>query len=147
MDSEFARRATMIYFKQFPEAGRNISLTSDYLVLADLIPDFDKFKADLNKSLPRLRESVICSPIDSAESLKSFNETTANHLGVLIAPTSLAKLTALGLSPAQIDSLNRNTAKPVTLRVGAKDLLFCVADTPERQQELLFALLKKSKWP
>ena len=147
MDSEFARQATMIYFKKFPDAARDISLTSDYLVLSERIPDLKKFKDDLNKSLPRLRESNICSPIDSVESIKVLGESTAEHAAVLVAPASLAKLSALGLSSTQIDSVRSDMAKAVTLKVGKKEMLFCIADTPERQQELLFAVLKKSKWP
>jgi hypothetical protein len=146
IDSEFGRRATEIFFKQFPDADRDIRLTSEYLVLAEQIPDLTKFKAEIYKALPRTRGCSICTPIDAAESIKTFENFQRPNVCVLASSGSLEKLASLGVTTAQIEQL-RSASMPATLEINKKRILFCLADAPAKQQKLLFACLKKNKWP
>lgn len=146
IDSEFAKKATLIYFKQFPDAPREIQQTSCYLIVADKISDFSSFNAKLRKALPRLRDVVISFPIDNQRSIKSFKESQAEHAAVLASPTSLGKLSKLGLSSEQIEILKNSNRKNVVLKIGQMEVLFCLAATCDLQEQQLFAYLTNKTW-
>jgi hypothetical protein len=145
IDDQFCRNAAEIFFKDHPDANRDISLITEILVLADEIPDAPKLEADLYKALPRTRGCSICL-LGAADTPKVFDEFERPNACALVSTGSLYKLISLGVSLAQIEQLKTATT-PVAIDVENKRLLVCIAPTPAEQIKLLFQCLKKSKWP
>lgn len=149
IDAEFGRKAAERYFKLFPDNDSAIKETEAYFVLADKVSDLQKFKAEIYRAMPRLREMSICAPVDASESLTGFRgyrQSGGGHLAVLTSGDNLYKLVELDLTMEQIDFLGRKPGA-VTLAVRNKPILFCVAPTEAAQQKLFFDSLKRSKWP
>jgi len=147
MDSEFARKACGIFNKCFPNAADKIMLTSSYEILADAIPDMSAFKEAVNKALPRLHDSSVSAPFVAEESIKTFKEDRSERKAVLLSLDKLDQLSLLGIPGEQIAVLKRTTRQPVTLKIGDTLILFCVADSFDKQQRMLFSVLSKEKWP
>ena len=151
IDAEFARRACEIFNARFPTAGDTVALTSSILVMADSLPNKQDFLDSLRKSLPHLNSSSLTAPFNAQESTTSFKDDRSERTVVLLSAGDLDKLSCLGISNEQIAKLKGKCADKasasVTLSVGNKAVLFCIASTPSAQQEAFFKVLTVGKWP
>jgi len=147
MDAQFAKEATAVYYRMYPEADKQINLTSSYLILADEMKEFPEFRASVYKAMPRLRECTINTPPDAKESVESFAKSHAERAAILTAPSKLEQLRTLGLGQPEIDKLKNIPNGWTTITFGGKKVLFCLAETSEEQKKIFAEVLKLSKWP
>lgn len=147
LDAAFGKEATAVYFRMYPDASQRVNLTSCYLVIADEMKDFAGFRAELFKTMPRLRECSISTPANSKEAFKAFEESHAERAAVLTSADKLIELKTLGISDSQIDLLKKRTGSASTILLKGKRTLFCLAETSEGQKKIFLDLLKVGRWP
>lgn len=147
MDAAFAKEATAVYYRMYPEANRLINLTSSYVILADEMKDFAAFRNDLYKAMPRLRECSINTPADARESIESLETTHAERAAILTSVSKLEQLKVLGFTQLELEKLKRIPNGFTTMDFRGKKVLFCLADTSEQQKKIFADVLKLQKWP
>jgi len=148
IDAAFCRKAAERYFRLFPGNDLPIKETEAYLILADNISDLPRFKAAVYKAMPRLREMSISAPLDdpaTVRSFKSYRDSDGKHMAVLTSSENLYKLVELDVTMDQIEVLSHKPGA-MNLKVGGKEILFCIAADPANQEKLFFDCLKKSRW-
>lgn len=146
IDEEFARKAVEVFKKHFPNAGDSMEMTSYFEIYSDGMGDMTTFHNSLRKALPRLKSLSMSSPIANAESISSFRNSGNKHSAVLISKAKLPDLNEWGIPIEKIEYL-KTVREPVMLKIGEKEVIFCIADNPPEQQRLLFEALSQKKWP
>lgn len=146
IDGEFALRATEAFNNRFVNVESTIKNTGSFCVVAKSIDDPSKFRASLWALLPRLHSYSASEPLTSPESIKSFKEDNSEHKAFLLSANDLHQMRNFGFSDDQIDFLRAHRQKPTTIKAGNSDVLFCIADTPTKQQAMLMSELSKKQW-
>ncbi len=147
IDAAFAKEATAVYYRMYPEADKQIGLTSSYLILADEMKEFAEFKNAVYKAMPRLRECTINTPANANESVESFAKSHAERAAILTAVSKVEELKVLGIPQIDIDRLKRIPNGFTTITFGGKKVLFCLAETSDEQKKIFSDVLKLGKWP
>lgn len=147
LDAAFAKEATAVYYRMYPEANRLISLTSSYVILADEMKDFGAFKNDLYRAMPRLRECSINTPANAHESIESLETTHAERAAILTSVSKLEQLKVLGFTDLELEKLKKIPNGYTTIALRGKKILFCLADTSDEQKKIFADVLKLQKWP
>ena len=146
IDGEFGRKATEAFNHRFGDLDNAIKYTRSFWVAVDSIDDKAKFKASVKKLLPRLNDLWLNESLASEDNIRSFKEVECEHRAILLAATRLDKLHDFGFSNEQIDLLRVNDRKPTTLKIGNSEVLVCIADTPTKQQDMLYTELSRKRW-
>ncbi len=144
LDAAFAKKATEIYFEEFPDAGSLVNETSSLYVFTDRVSEMAALKSGLNRYMPRLRELSISQQLGNFQAIK---DAPSKHVAILVSKDKIDQFASFGLSELQLSALKNASGKPITIEVAGKQLLFCVADSPDKQQSMLFGVLKSPKWP
>lgn len=162
LDDAFINEAAAIFQKNFPDAEKQIELTSEIAIFAENMPKMAEFMSELNRALPRLHSSNISCPLDAKESVESFKTGGCKHIVFLLPAAEVKSLEKLGFDAKFLKELQTKISRSADLANGQSvdlakraisrkyaghELLFCFADTPEKQQAILFAVLKNKYWP
>ena len=145
IDEEFAKKAAAVFKKNFPDTD-GLDMTSFFEIFCDGLSEITHFHQELRIALPRLKSLSMSSPIDNAESMSSFRNSGNRHSAVLISKSKLSNLVDWGVPAEKVEQL-RAAKDPLAFKIGQKEVIFCVADTTDEQQRMLFSVLSKKKWP
>lgn len=143
-DVEFVRRATAAFNEKFPSAASDMRLTGEINIYADSLQNRAEFKDALMGSMSRLHGFSIYTPVNRSRLLKGCRRES--RCVVMLSREKLQKLN-LGFSEKQLALLNKSSNEALSLKLNDADVILLIADKPEQQEQMLFALLKKGEWP
>jgi len=147
MDSAFFETSTRIYYKVFPKTNRTISMFPGFFLAGEKILNLETVRGEIHSSMPRLRELEISGELAAEKNIAEFKKMRTEYASFMVSPQNLNKLESYGVSPRQQKKILARKGKPIVLKVGDKEVLFCLGETPEVQQERLFEVFKGNKWP